>query len=841
MAVGFSLFGYNAINIQYMSDSKSKPPRIILLDAHAILHRAYHALPEFVSSKGEPTGGLYGLSTMLIKIISDLKPDYLVACFDLPKPTHRHEMYKEYKAGRVKADDALVAQMKRSRDVFTAFGVPIYDHEGFEADDILGTIVQKELVKSGRGGLCDIIIASGDMDTLQLVHGDSVRVYTLKKGINDTVMYDEKAVRERFGFGPELLPDYKGLRGDPSDNIIGIKGIGEKSAGILIQKFGALEDLYKVIHKDSDAALKLFKEAGLTERIFNLIKDGEEEALFSKILATIRKDAPIEFVLPAKTWQEDKEAHLDSAKKLFAELDFRGLGARMEEVVRGKPKMSLGNGDSTSGSANSEQVPAEIVDPEELREAALALWVTDSNITNPTLDDIYTFAKTRRFAEAKKVIFTELEKRESKNVYEEIELPLIPVLTKMREHGILIDRAYLGELSKQYHKELDSIQAEIWKYAGEEFNVASPKQLGEILFTKMGLKNDSGRQKKTATGAISTKESELEKLADAHPIIPLVMRYRELAKLLGTYIDAIPDVIAKDGRIHPEIIQSGAATGRMASQNPSVQNIPIKTEYGRRIRQAFIAAPGHSIVSIDYSQIELRIAAILSRDPKLTEIFTSGKDVHSAVASQVFGVPEDKVNKEMRRHAKVINFGILYGMGVLALRGNLSEGGNTISRADAQKFYDDYFANFSGLANYLNEVKAEANRKGYTETLFGRRRYFAGIRSKIPFIRASAERMAINAPIQGTNADITKLAMIAIDKALNAGVWGKEVSEGVHMLIPVHDEILFEIRTDLVAEVVPKIQAVMESALPKEKSFGIPIITEAHAGPNWGEMTKLNK
>lgn len=858
-------------NKSMKNEPKPKSARLVLLDAHAILHRAYHALPDFVSSKGEPTGALYGLSTMLIKIIADLKPDYLVACFDLPKPTYRHEMYKEYKAGRAKADDALVAQMKRSRDVFTAFGIPIYDREGFEADDILGTIVDK------LKGKIDIIIASGDMDTLQLISGDNVRVYTLKKGINDTILYDEEAVRARFGFGPELLPDYKGLRGDPSDNIIGIKGIGEKTAGILINKFGTLESLYKLMHDDPKTLQAQFKEAGLTERIFNLIRDGEEEALFSKVLATIRRDAPIDFALPGKTWKEEGPTHAGSAKTLFAELDFRTLGARFDDALAGKVSKKssssiapgqLTNSDGTvTKSPEAETVPAEKIDPKELQEVELALWVVDSNITNPTLDDVYTFAHTGPagnrnngnssgadsgeggFALAKRAIMTELDKRNSVSVYRDIELPLIPILAEMKQRGIMIDKEYLLELGKQYHGELASIQADIWRQAGEEFNISSPKQLGEVLYTKMGLKNSSGRQKKTPGGALSTKESELEKLIDEHPIIALVLRYRELSKLLGTYIDTIPTMLDAASRLHPTIIQSGAATGRMASQDPGVQNIPVKTEYGRRIRNAFIASPGYSIVSIDYSQMELRIAAILSKDEKLLEIFTTGKDVHSAVAAQVFGVPENKVDKEMRRRAKVINFGILYGMGVLALKQNLAEGGQEITRADAQKFYDDYFNTYKGLANYLNEVKAEANRKGYTETLFGRRRYFEGIRSKIPFIRASAERMAINAPIQGTNADATKLSMIKIHKEIAAGRLGKFNKSGepgqsgesaVHMLIPVHDEILFEIRDEATAEVVPKIQAIMEGVIPKDRTLGVPIVTEAYIGRSWGELEKFD-
>ncbi len=758
--------------------SKKPHPRLVLLDVHAIIHRAYHALPDFVSGKGEPTGAIYGLCTMLLKIIDELKPDYIVACYDLPQPTHRHEVYKDYKAGRKKTDEALVSQLKRSRDVFTAFGIPMYDKPGFEADDMLGTIC--ELVKD-----IDIIVASGDMDTLQLVEGKRIQVYTLKKGIKDTILYDEQAVIDRFGFEPKLLPDYKGLRGDPSDNIIGIKGIGEKTAGALIGEFGTIENIYKVLKKSPEKLKQ-------SDRIVNLLKEGEEEALFSKTLATIRRDAKIDFVLP-KPWKE--MAEIERLEALFADLDFRTMGVKVRDAL----------------GAEQKEVKTETVDETDLRETALALWVVDSNKTTPTLEDVYNFARVRDFAEAKKIIFEELKIRKSEFVYEKIEKPLIPIVDEMHTLGIKIDTKYLKELSREYHTELNKIEKKIHDYAGEEFNIASPKQLGEILFVKMGLK--AKNQKKTGTGAFSTKESELEKMADLHPIIAEILKYREYAKLLGTYIDVIPTLVDKHDRLHSTLLQAGSATGRMASENPGVQNIPNKTDLGRAIRRAFIAEKGYKLVSIDYSQIELRIAAQLSEDEKLISIFKNKEDVHTAVAAQVFEVPLTEVTKDMRRQAKVINFGVMYGMGVTALQKNLGT-----DRATAQKFYNDYFEKFSGLAAYLERTKAETAERGYTETLFGRRRYFEGIRSKLPFIRAAAERMAINAPIQGTEADVVKLAMIKIHEELD-----------VRMLLQVHDELVFEIEEEKLS-VVPTIQKIMESIVDFELS------TEAKVGDNWAEM-----
>ncbi|MCR4311518.1 MAG: hypothetical protein NUV54_03080, partial [Candidatus Taylorbacteria bacterium] len=417
--------------------------RLILLDAHAILHRAYHALPEFANSKGEPTGALYGLASMLIKIIADIKPDYMAAAYDLPKATFRHAAYKDYKAGRPKADDELVSQMKRSREIFEAFNIPIYDKEGFEADDILGTIVEQLKIKNSKVKIPDVnvIIASGDMDTLQLVDDDRVQVYTLKKGINDTILYNEERVQERFGFPPKLLPDYKGLRGDPSDNIIGIKGIGEKTGSTLIQTFGTIEQMYKALKKGD----KRFKEASISERIFELLKANEEEAEFSKMLATIRRDAPITFVLPEKTWRETLD--MGVTIKLFTELEFRALGARFAQALVGQQSATktATNADATEQSASVNQqlfsatATLPPVDPKQLSETSIALWLTNSNMTNPTLEDIMNFSSATTFEEARTAIFKKLTELGLDTVFSTIEKPLIDVVSRMNEHGIVIN------------------------------------------------------------------------------------------------------------------------------------------------------------------------------------------------------------------------------------------------------------------------------------------------------------------------------------------------------------------------------------------------------------------
>lgn len=798
--------------------------KLVLLDAHAIIHRAYHALPEFATSKGEPTGALYGLSAMLLKIINELRPDFLVACFDLPGPTDRHEASETYKAGRAKTNDNLILQLERAKDVFAAFGIPIYSHPGFEADDIIGTIVHevkgRTLNTNSKGSTLDIIIASGDMDALQLVSGKSVQVYTLKKGLNDVILYDENKVKKRFGFAPAFLVDYKGLRGDPSDNITGVKGIGEKTATILIQSFGTIENIYKNLAK-----------ADVSDRVREILREGKEEALFSKTLATIRTDAPIHFRLPPK-WQENLK--LEKLSDLFQELEFRTMGERVKHLL-------TNNKQPTTNKKETEATLFPKDDTQEAKELSLALWVIDSNLTNPTLEAVFRFSKTDNIRAARKVIEAELDKRKARYVFEEIEKPIIEVVEAMNERGIKIDRKILAALSAKYHRELERLEKIIWKEAGEEpartaegiqsggFNINSPKVLSHILFNKLKLADKY--QKKTSTGALSTRESELEKLRGKHPIIAPILEYRELAKLLSTYVDAIPPLLDNRSRLHSTFLQAGTTTGRMASNSPNLQNIPNRTLLGRAIRHAFVAEEGFKLVSFDYSQIELRIAAILSQDKKLLEIFKSGIDAHAGVAARVFGVPKEAVDKSMRIKAKTINFGILYGMGVNALRANLG-----VERKEAQEFYDQYFKTFAGLSKYLDKIKVEAKRKGYTETLFGRRRYFTGFDSPLSYVQAQAERMATNAPLQGTQADLTKIAMRRIDEHIK-----KEKHEhDVHLVLQVHDELVYEVKNSLVKEVAGHFKQLMETVLPEEQTLGVPIVVEARVGENWGEMEKVS-
>ena len=790
----------------------TKEETLVILDAHAILHRAYHALPDFSSPTGEPTGALYGVVTMLLKIVEDFSPDYMVACFDLPEPTYRHTAFEAYKGTRKKTDDSLVTQIERSRDIFAAFGIPIFEKPGFEADDLLGTIAH--LMKANKD--IRVIIASGDMDTLQCVDKKRVQVYTLKKGIKDTILYDEAMVKERFGFGPTSVPDYKGLRGDTSDNIPGIVGIGEKTGTILISEFGTIEKMYKILAKDEEK----FKALGLTPRIIGLLKDGKEEAEFSKMLATIRIDAIDSFDVSETRWRE--RADTTAILNLFSVFGFRTVTDRVRKLFE--------LGAEVRGAGEVE------ASPRELKEAAILLWLIESERTNAGYDDIVDYGRSFLKVSGWKETITTLQARVKaaglEHIFTDIEQPLISVIEMMQENGITLDVKYLAELSKEFHKELTALEKSIYKHAGVEFNINSPKQLGDILFDTLGLKIKNA--KKTAGGQRSTKESELEKLKGEHVIIDDILRYRELQKLVSTYIDSLPQLVKEDGKIHTTFLQTGTVTGRMGSKDPNIQNIPVKSTEGLAIRKAFTAAPGYELVAIDYSQIELRIAAILSQDQSMIDIFRRGEDVHTGVAKRVFGVSDDEVTASMRRKAKVINFGILYGMGVNALKSNLGE---DTKREDAQAFLNAYFNTFTRLAEYLEDTKTDARKNGYTETLFGRRRHFAGIASSVPFIRASAERMAINAPIQGTAADIVRIAMVRIAEYIEK----KKLGDDVRMLLQIHDELVFEVREGMVEKYVPAILDIMQGTLSEKETFGVPIVAEVKVGQNWRDMTKLKK
>lgn len=783
--------------------SKIKKETIVILDAHAIIHRAYHALPSFTNSSGVPTGALYGLCAMLIRIIEELDPTYIIAAYDLPKPTFRHHTYDGYKAKRVKTDDDLKLQLELSRAIFQAFHIPCLDAEGFEADDVIGTLVEQfKTTPKTR-----IIIASGDMDTLQLVDGEKVQVYTLKKGIHDTALYDETTVVKRYGFSPRQLVDYKGLRGDPSDNIIGIPGIGEKTATTIIQQFGSIEGLYTRIEKDPEAA----KNAGISSRITELLLKHKDDALFSKTLATIRRDAPVTYSLPDRSYKEQVDT--TALLEIISTYEFRSLISRIKKLF-----------------SIQEKEITENIDQSLLRRASIALWVLYSEDTTPTLETILTRTKKNTLKEAYEVLEDRLKEQNLHTLFEKIELPLIPIVDAMEKRGIMIDTDHFLSLEKKMKATLARIEKEVEKCTGGfSINLNSPKQLSELLFTKLGLK---AKGKRKASGAFTTNAETLDLLKDAHPVVPLILEYRETQKLLSTYVSALLEHQKEDKKIHAQFLQHGTSTGRFSSAHPNLQNIPNTGDAGKEIRKGFIASPEYVFVASDYSQIELRVLAILSNDERLIETFKKGEDIHTAVASKMFSVPFDAVTKDMRRIAKVINFGILFGMGVTALAKNL----NT-DRASAQKFYTDYFETFPGVARYIEATKKQAHDQGYTETLFGRRRYLPQINASAPFLKAFAERMASNAPIQGTEADILKIAMLLIEQDLVA----KGFREKVHLLLQVHDELVYEVHHSVVKQVIPLIREAMVAAFSRSPIKiplpVVPLTVSIEQGPTLGELS----
>jgi DNA polymerase-1 len=778
---------------------KSTLKTVVLLDAHAILHRGYHAMGGFATRDGRPTGALYGFLSMVLRIYEDIKPDYIAACFDLPKPTFRHISYDAYKGGRQKTEDALIEQIKESYKLCEALSIPVYTCEGFEADDLLGTIAEQlKKEKDTR-----IIIASGDMDTFQLIDGDKVTVYTLKKG-NETALYTTKTVVDRFGFGPEHIPDYKGFAGDTSDNIIGIKGIGDKTATELIKRYGSVEKVYEVLKHNRQQLL----DDGFKERIVGLLEEGEDEALFSKTLATIRRDAPVVYSEPKEPWLET--INIEKYQEMCDLYEFRSMRNRLHTMKQ----------DGGILIDQKEEEEKEVIEEKDMKELQVMTHLLHSEMTSAKLVDIENITGQTTVSGMKTFLEEELKKEGLWDLFITVEKPLITRVAEMERNGITLDVEKLKKMSEELHSQVKVLEQKIYELVGFEFNIASPKQLGEALYEKLGL---GTKIKKTKTGQKSTNVSELEKIKDEHPAIAYILEYRELTKLLSTYIDTLPLFVKEDGRIHAHFIQTGAGTGRFSCEDPNLQNLPVKTELGQRVRSAFVAAPGKVLLSCDYAQIDLRAAAILSHDENLVEIFRKGIDVHTGTAARVFGVKEEKVTPDMRRKAKAINFGILYGMGVTALKEGMG-----VERKEAQEFYDQYKFTFSTLMQYLEDVKAYAWKYGYTQTLLGRRREIPLLKSPLPFLRAQGERIAINAPIQGTSADILKLAILDTLDFLDK----ENLNDKVKLLLQIHDELVFEIDKDIAEETADKLAVILESVLSKRNLSDIPITASRTLGAN---------
>lgn len=830
--------------------------KFILIDSHAIIHRAYHALPPLTTPAGEPIQAAYGFTTMLLRIAQELKPDFIAAAFDLPGPTFRHTAYARYKAQRPKAPTDLTSQFARVREVVAAFGIPIFECVGYEADDIIGSIAKKMEKQKGA----TTIIVTGDKDAFQLIR-PGLKVYTMKKGINDTIMYDAKAVEARYGFAPKKLVDFKGLAGDPSDNIPGVKGVGEKTAIELIKAFGSIDGVYAALKKGDKKI-----GAALAARL----REGEEDARFSRELAVIRADAPIAFSLADAAWDGIKGNGV--ARALFEKFGFMSLLKRLDET--GTQDKGLGIKDKKgenppllaekNGAVHScdENLLLPVAKKDSFatgknwygydaksavrffRRAGIELGsiafdiLLAAYIVGPFSRDFSYRAIAEReigtadddhahFFDIIAALEEKLAVGDLRFIYEKIELPLARILADMEERGIAVDRALLTSLAKEVDAKLKILTKKIHIAAGEEFNIASPKQLSHILFEKLALAT-RGLRKTAKGGVVSTRESELEKLRDEHPVVADILAYRELAKLKSTYIDALPKLVdEKTGRLHTTFNQVGTATGRLSSMNPNLQNIPILSDMGREIRKAFVAAPGYALVSFDYSQIELRVVAHIAGDQKVIAAFRQGQDIHRMIASEIYNVPLDAVTLELRRAAKTLNFGVLYGMGASAF----SESAG-MPRDEAQRFIDEYFQDFAGIREYIEKTKQFVREHGYAESLFGRRRSIPEINSSNPRIRAEAERMAVNMPVQATaTGDIIKMAMIAV----MAWVKKEKLENEVRLLLQVHDELVFEIKKDAVAAIALKIKTIMEGAA----QLKVPLVVDAKSGLNWGEQDAL--
>lgn len=909
--------------------------RFLIVDGNSLIHRGFHAIPHLSTKSGEPTNGVYGFAMLFLKALKDLKPDYVAVAFDLPGPTFREKIYEPYKAHRIAAPAELYQQIPRVKDLVKAFNLPIYEQEGYEADDLIGTLAERVKVQKDL----ETVILTGDLDALQLID-KNVKVYAPKQGLSETKLYDEKAVLERYGLKPSQILDYKALRGDPSDNIPGVSGIGEKTAAELLQKFGSLEGIYNYLTSTSSplAGEGGFRpgEGAINPRIVKLLQEHRQEAEISKKLAQIVRDLKIQFDL--------KEARLggyDEAKvvKLFQELEFKSLLDKLPKSQN--DELSIKNqetekqqapdyelvGDQTkyhtllkelkrqteitidteTTSAHPMEakllglgvgwkvgeayyVPrvwiskelAEVLTSEKIKkighnikydylvlkraglnlqgisfDTMIAAYLLNPGVRNFDLDTLsfneFGFRKisissligegrkeinmsevpVEKVADyccedvdytlrLKKKLEPELGKNKLAKIFYEIERPLVKVLAEMEWWGVKIDPQILKLLSREAGEEIKKLQKRIWRLAGEQFNIGSPLQLKQILFDQLGI--PTAELKKGKTG-LSTAATELEKLRGLHPIIDLIFDWRELTKLKNTYLDALPGLINKEtGRVHTSFNQTITATGRLSSSEPNLQNIPIRTEFGRKIRRAFVVEKGYKLVSVDYSQIELRLAAHVSGDEKMIKVFKQGGDIHEATAREIYD-PSLFSKGQGRRLAKTINFAVLYGASAYGISSRIQG----VSQVQAQDFIKRYFEAYPKLTAYLEKTIAEARKTGFVKNEIGRLRFLPEINSSQFQVRSAAERAAINFPFQSMNAEIIKMAMNKLAKE------NLTSRDDCRLLLQVHDELVLEIAQDMIEKYVPKIVKIMNEIY----KLKVPLVVEAKVGDNWEEMQKL--
>lgn len=891
-------------------------PTLVIIDGHSLLYRGFYATRMLTTSDGRPTNAVFSFTNMLLSLLDTVQPEAIVVAFDAPAPTFRHEAFVEYKAHRQEAPDEFRPQVEMTRQLLQAMGIPTLAEPGFEADDLVGTIARRAPEQG-----YEVLIFTGDRDQLQLIN-EHVRVCAPLRGVSDLQIFDAQAVQERYGIRPEQIPDLKALQGDPSDNIPGVPGVGEKTAVKLLQRFGTIENLLAHVDEVEDPKLR--------ERL----SEKREQILQSKMLATILREVPVELrdIPPFQLTPERVQA----LQQVLEDLEFRSILKRLPALVQkfgvAEPVQAVSihelllpevahNPDERALARLLEgDAPVAIRLQGELRrlrdavihqialateprrallidigtsrflpqpllrllsderrvrlaydaktdlllargagiemkpptfDALLAAYILQPSRANYPLDwlceellnlrlpegepakegalfameeGLATASQQNRLAaEAaallmlRQPLLERLQAEETLSVFTEIEMPLVPVLVEMEWHGVRIDGAYLQELSVRLQTQIESIEHEIHALAGEAFNVGSPKQLGVVLFEKLKLPV----VKKTKTG-YSTDADVLQTLLDQHPIVRKIIEYRELSKLRSTYAEALPKLVnPHTGRIHTKLNQTVTATGRLSSSEPNLQNIPIRTEVGREIRRAFIADPGYRLLSLDYSQIELRILAHMSGDPMLLRAFEQGEDIHTATAAILFGVAPEQVDREMRRKAKTVNYAVLYGMSDYGLSQELG-----IEVSEARQIITQYFERFPQIKAFTQQILEEARQKGYVRTLLGRKRYLPELHSANRNERMAAERAAINMPFQGAAADIMKLAMIRVWKRL------PDIEPQARMLLQVHDELLLETPLNDVASVAKAIAHEMEQAYP----LRVPLTVEAKVGDNWRDM-----
>lgn len=843
--------------------------KLVIIDGNSLLNRAFYALPPMANSKGQPTGAIYGFTTMLFKIFDEIKPNYIGAAFDRKAPTFRHIEYKDYKAGRKKMPDELGAQFDPVKELLKAFNIGIYEIDGYEADDIIGTIAKRY-----ESPELEVVIFTGDKDALQLV-SPYTKVMITKKGITETEIYDLNYLKEKYNLNPKGIIDLKGLMGDSSDNIPGVPGVGEKTALKLLSQFGTLENVFENI--DNISGKKLNEN----------LRENKETAYFSKKLATINVNVPIETDL---TNMRIKDYDDVKVRNLFDDYEFKSLINKIpvkdEKIHFNMPQIQNFNEDSNlvetiinNGIFNfiineggmifnggilvqpsqigyfkeifesdsivkntydgkyaynflkgksielnnlnfDGEIASYLLNPSESKHDILNLLNQYSGINTSGIDEDdkngIAALYVQKLDDIKRNMLTEINNHGMNELFEGVEMPLIEVLSSMECLGFKVDAQILHDIGFELSEEIDKLTGEIYDIAGSEFNINSPKQLGVILFEKLNLPVI----KKTKTG-YSTDAEVLEELLDKHEIVEKIINYRQLIKLKSTYTDGLMSCIGKDGRIHSSFNQTVTATGRISSTEPNLQNIPIKMEQGRRIRKAFVPENDeYVIISGDYSQIELRVLAHISRDKSLINSFVNNEDIHRRTASEVFGIPMDEVTSLQRSRAKAVNFGIIYGQSDYGLSRELK-----ISRKEAKSYIDNYFKRYRGVKDYLDSAILDAKDKGYVTTLMNRIRYIPEINSANKNVKNFGERLAMNTPIQGSAADIIKIAMVKVYSRI------KKEKLKSRLILQVHDELIVEAHKSEIDYIKQMIKSEMENAV----KLSVPLIVDINVGNNWYE------